>query len=230
MKHISAAAICAATAVSAAQAGLGQSQTITQVSTFDFDAVQSNTPSALTFSAFDTMGGTRTLTAVSFHLEANYTLGFLAENGEDYAIGADDWFVEAGLFNNIEIGDGTLFSGVGSVGYGPLSAELDASDGVSQSGADSVSWRFEGFIEGSRDALPFQIDAFVGSGQLDAEIYPFLSLLIPPPEPYFDLWVTDNASSGLVTLTYSYEIVPAPAGTAVLSIGAALATRRRRAS
>lgn len=228
MKHISAAAMCAATLASCAHAGLSQSQTITQASSFDFDAVQSNTPSALTFNAFDTMGDTRILTGVSFHLEANYTVGLLAENAEDYAIGPDDWFVEFGLFNNIEIGGGTLFSGVGSVGQGPLSAALAASDGVSQSGEDSVSWLFEGFIEGSRDALPFQIGAFVGSGQLDAEIYPFLSLLIPPPEPFFDLWVTDNASSGAVTLTYTYETVPAPAGTAMLGMAALLTTRRRR--
>lgn len=227
MKYISSAILCATLTAANAHAGFGQANVIVQFSEFNFDVHQANTPAALNFEAFDTMGGTRLLTGVTIDLKSSFTLGMLAENGEDYAIGPDDWFVEAGLFNNIAIGE-TIFNGVGGTGYGPLSAALEASDGVSQSGADSVSWYFEGGLEATRQALPFQMSAFVGSGQLDAEIYPFLSLLIPPPEPFFDLWVTEHTHTGGVSLTYTYEIVPAPSGTAALALGGFIATRRRR--
>ena len=227
MNNISIAILCASITASSALAGFGQANIIVQSSEYSFDVQQANAPSTLSFDAFDTMGGTRVLTGVNFNLKSSYTLGMLAENGEDYAISANDWFVEAALFNNIAVGD-TVISGVGSTGWGPLSAALAASDGVTQSGADSISWFFEGTLDANRDLLPFQINAFVGSGQLDAEIYPFLSLTIPPPEPFFDLWVTEHTHSGVVSLTYTYEIVPAPASAALLTMGGLLTSRRRR--
>lgn len=215
-----------------AAATTANAQTITQTADFFFDAVALNEPVPITFDAFDTMGGTRTLTGVSFAAHSSFSLEMIAENGEDYAIGADEWFVEAAIFNNITFApdqpnEVSIF-GLGGVGYGPLSDDLAASDGNEQEGDDSVLFSFKDEYSGFRDALPFQIANFEGSGQLDAEIYPFLSLSIPPPPPFFDLWITNHLNFGTVELTYTYTEVPAPASASLVALAGLAAARRRR--
>jgi hypothetical protein len=209
-------------------------QTITQEADFFFDVQDANDPVQLSFNAFDTMGGTRTLTGVSVAAFSSFSLEMIAENGEDYAIGADEWFVEAAIFNNVvfspDEANEVAIPGLGGVGYGPLSADLAASDGVEQSGDDSVFYSFKDEYSGIRDALPFQISNFEGSGQLEAEIYPFLSLSIPPPPPFFDLWITNHLNFGTVELTYSYTEVPAPASASLVALAGLVAARRRRNS
>ncbi|GAB5496790.1 MAG: hypothetical protein Phyf2KO_18700 [Phycisphaerales bacterium] len=217
----------------AAAAGTSNAQqTITQTRDFFFDAVTLNEPVPLSFDAFDTMGGTRQLTGVSFAAQSSFSLEIIAENGEDFAINSDEWFFEAAIFNNLSFnpdqpGEVNVF-GLGGVGYGPLSADLAPSDGVEQEGPDSVFYSFKDEYSGFRDALPFQVSSFEGSGQLDAEIYPFLSLTLPPPPPFFDLWITNHINFGTVELTYSYTEIPAPSSACLIAGAGLVASRRRR--
>lgn len=207
-------------------------QTITQSRDYVFNVQVANTPVAFSFDAFDTMGGTRQLTGVSISASSDFSLEMIAENAEDYAITSDDWFFEAAIFNNVvfnpEQSDEVAIFGLGGVGYGPLSADLDASDGVDQKGLDAIFYSYKDSYAGFRDALPFQISNFEGSGQIDAEIYPFLSLAISAPAPFIDLWITNHLNSGSVELTYTYTTVPAPTSACVIGGAALLATRRRR--
>jgi len=200
---------------------------ITQNSDYFWDVQKANAPAPLSFQAFDTMGGTRELTGVSVSLESFYSLEMIAENGENYAITANDWFVEAAVFNNLSFNGQSVF-GLGSAGYGPMSVDLAAADGVEQFGDDSVFWSFKDSMSAQRDLQGFQMGAFIGSGEMEADIYPFLSLLIPPPAPFFDLWIHNHYHQGTIGLTYQYTTVPAPAGTALLFGAGFIGLRRRR--
>ncbi len=207
--------------------GIAQAEVMTQTSDYFWDVQEANAPAPLSFQAFDTMGGTRELTGISVSVDAFYSLEMIAENREDYAITTSDWFVEAAIFNNLSFNGYTVF-GLGSTGYGPLSADLAIADGIEQSGNDAVHWSFKDSISGQRDLMPFAFDAFIGSGEMEADIYPFLSLGISPPEPFFDLWITNHFHSGTVELTYQYNTVPAPTGTALLLGAGFVGLRRRR--
>lgn len=222
------AAIALTTALTAAGSN---AQVITQQQSYFFNANVKNDPVALTFDAFDTMGGTRILTRVGLETYSDYSLNIVAENGEDYAIAADDWWFDFELFNivtfNPSQSNETMFYGMGGVGYGPLSADLAASDGVEQEGPDSQIFGFADTFSGVRDALPFQHAAFEGQGQLDAQIYPYLGISLPPPPPFFHLWIS-HVNSGTVTLTYEYTTIPAPASLGMLGLGGLAAIRRRR--
>lgn len=222
------AAIALTTALTATGAN---AQVITQQQSYFFDTNNANDPVALTFDAFDTMGGTRILTRVGLETNSDYSLNIVAENREDYAIAADDWWFDFELFNIVTFNPGqsdeTLFYGMGSVGYGPFSADLAASDGVEQEGDDSAFFGFKDTYSGFRDAIPFQHAAFEGQGQLDAQIYPYLGISLPPPPPFFDLWIS-HANFGTVTLTYEYTTIPAPATLGILGLGGLAAIRRRR--
>lgn len=210
---------------------LAGAQTITQQQDYFFDAQSANEPVPLTFSAFDTMGGTRSLTRVGIEVQSNFSLNVIAENGEDYAITANDWWFDLELSNTITFNPNesneASFFGMGGVAYGPLSADLAPSDGVDQEGPDSHFFAFKGDYAGFRDALPFQMNAFEGQGELQAQIYPYLGISLPPPPPFFDLWIS-HANFGTVTLTYEYTTVPAPASLGLVSLAAFTATRRKR--
>lgn len=211
----------------AALASIAHAETITQTSDYIWDLNQANAPVRLDFNEFDTMGGTRLLTNVNVHVESFFSFEMITENGEDYAIGADEWYVEAAIFNNLTF-NGLFIGGVGGTGFGPLSANLEASDGVEQSGADSAFWSFKDSLIGDYDALFFQLQSFEGTGTLEADIYPYLSLLLPPPPPYFDIWVSNHTHSGSVTLTYEYSTVPAPSVLAICALTGLTSARRRR--
>ncbi len=210
---------------------MAQAQVITQQQDYFFDANVANEPVALSFDAFDTMGGTRTLDRVGIEVQSFFSLNIIAENGEDYALTANDWWFDVALSNNIAFNPGQAgevnFFGVGGTGYGPLSADLEASDGVAQEGPDSHFFAFKDEYAGSRDALAFQIGAFEGQGQIDAQIYPYLGISLPPPPPFFDLWIA-HSNFGSVTLTYEYTTVPAPASLGLVALSGIAAARRRR--
>lgn len=210
---------------------LAAAQTITQNQDYLFNPNTANEPVPLTFDAFDTMGGTRQLTRVGLEVQSNFSLNILAENREDYAITADEWWFDVELSNNIvfrpDEPNQASFFGMGGVGYGPLSADLEASDGVEQEGFDTELFAFKGDYAGFRDAFPFQMSAFEGQGELAAQIYPYLGISLPPPPPFFDLWIS-HQNFGTVTLTYEYTTVPAPASLGVLAAAGLGAARRRR--
>ncbi len=197
----------------------------TQQAEFLWDVQAANEPVALEFAAFDDMGGSRVLTGVNVSFESIYSLNLLAENGEDFAITSDQWFVEALTLMQIDIGG--LFLGALDVeGFGLLSADLAANDGVSMEGPDSVFWGFKGEMSGGVDIDPLDFGVFRGGETISADLYPFLSLSIPFPPPFFDLYVTDHFHLGTATVTYEY--VPAPATLAPLALVGLGAARRRR--
>src|SRR5690606_586124 len=97
MRNKTAIALTAAALASAS----ATAQTITQHQDYFFDVQSANEPVPLTFSAFDTMGGTRTLTRVGIEVQSDFSLNVIAENGEDYAITANDWWFDLELSNTI---------------------------------------------------------------------------------------------------------------------------------
>jgi hypothetical protein len=192
---------------------------------FAWDVQESNTAVLLDYDGFDDMGGTRNLTGVSFSFESLYSLNMLAENGEDQPISSDQWFIEAVTL--FQMGLDELFLGALDVEFiGLLSADLAANDGVPMEGPDSIAWGFEGAMSGSVNLAESEFYRFT-NGALTADAYPFLSLAISAPPPFFDLYITDHIHTGSVSLTYEFDVVPAP-GSAVLFFAAALGVRRRR--
>jgi len=206
--------------------GIAQAEIISQVSDYTWDVHQSNSPTALQFNEFDSMGGTRVLEEVSVSVSSFFSYEVMTENGEDYAVGADEWFLESAVYNNLEF-NGVFVPGLG--GWGTLvSADMGASDGVAQKGEDTAFWSYKETLEGTRDILPFQTSAFIGNGTIEAEIYPYLSLLLPPPPPYFDIWIINHFHQGSVTLNYEYSSVPAPGSAAIMGLLGLAGVRRRR--
>lgn len=214
----------------AAAAAASHAGVITQTEDYVWDVHQGNEFHPLNFQAFDTQGGTRFLDAVTIEVESSFTLDIITENGEDYDVGpADGWFLRGAVFNNFRILESDyLIPGVGGWLFGPLTGDMAASDGVERSGDDSILWSYEETLAGSRSILPFDFQRFEGAGDLGMEIYPFLSLELPPPPPFFDIWIEEHIHSGSVTLTYEFTSVPAPSGAALFSLVTLAAARRRR--
>lgn len=198
----------------------------TQTVPFEWDVQESNTAVLLDYDPFDDMGGTRELTGVSFSFESLYSLNMLAENGEDEPISGDDWFIETVTL--FQMGLDELFLGALDVAFiGVLSADLAPNDGVPMEGPDSIAWAFEGSMDGSVNLAESEFDRFT-NGPITADAYPFLSLAITPPPPFFDLYITDHIHTGAVTLTYAYDLVPTPGAAGVLALAGLGGVRRRR--
>ena len=226
MKRIAALGVLCACA--SAHAGLTPISVITQSALFEWDVFPVNDRTYIGFHQFDTMGGTRRLTGVSLSYEASFELELLAENSNGTGLSGGEWFVDPAVSYNFFFLDTYSIGAVGNWTAGSLTADLAASDGVAGSGDDSAVFTFSDVIGGSASVLEEDSAPFIGSGSLEAELYAYLSLGISAPPPFFDFDVTAHSHMGVYTLSYAYEVVPAPSSAAVAAIAGGWLARRRR--
>jgi len=226
MKYFAAVGVLCACAT--AQGGLVPVSVITQTALFEWDVHPVNDRTYIGFNQFDTMDGTRRLTGVSLSFEASFDFEMLAENTNDTALSAGDWFIDPAIYYNFFfLGDNSV-GPVGNWTTESLTADLAASDGVAGSGDDTATFAFSDVIGGTASVFEEEFDLFIGDGSLEAELYAYLSLGISAPPPLFDFEVLTHAHTGVYTLSYAYEVVPAPGGAALLGLGGLVGVRRRR--
>lgn len=217
-----------ALAMTLALAGTAFADVETQQFEYAWSVADGNEPAALSFAAFDTMGGMRELTGVSFAIDGSFGLGLSVENLEEAAIGEGEWFVESAVLMNMEVGALAL-GAIDAVGFPAFSADLAGNDGVAGQGDDFVAWSYAEGVAGSIDIQPQDFGVFEGGGMISGELYPFLSLAISAPPPLFDLFVDQHEHAGAITLSYEFTVVPAPGAAAVgIACVGGLAWRRRR--
>lgn len=226
MNTLTAAAVTMAASAAAATAG----NTVVQSLGYDW-----NPDTGLEigmFDAFDTAGGTRQLTGVSIGIDASAMWNVTVLNYSDTAYEPGEWHAE-GLANfNVllgEFGPNSVERIAGAITFSGLTGSLGAGDGdpiFGQPGDPSVSASYSGFISNFFELDPAEFGVFTG-GPVEARLLGFTDGIIDGPN---GLVVSTDAlvSSGVVTLTYTYANVPAPAAAGLLAIAGLGATRRRR--
>ena len=215
-------------ACGSAHAGLTPINVITQSALFEWDVFPVNERTHIGFNRFDTMGGTRRLTGVSLSFEASFDLELRAENTNDAALSSGGWFVDPAIYYNFFFLEDYSVGPVGNWTTDLLTADLAASDGVAGSGEDTATFAFSDVIGGAASVFEDDFGIFIGDGSLEAELYPFLSLGISAPPPFFDFDITTHSHSGVYTLSYAYEVVPTPGAAGLLALGGVSGVRRRR--
>ncbi|GJM19333.1 MAG: hypothetical protein DHS20C14_15460 [Phycisphaeraceae bacterium] len=187
------------------------------------------TNDSFTMDSFDTMGGTRQLTDIKVNIDGQYTIEHFVENLEDRAITADEYFFEPFVATTLNLA-GLSTGAIASVGWGALSTDLEAADGVEGSGADYYQWNFGGGISNELYFLETFFPAFEtnGAGTIEGTLGVFNDLLLTPPPPLFDVGTQNHSHTGSFTLTYIYDTVPAPGTAGVLALAGLAAARRRR--
>lgn len=191
---------------------------------------------------------------IGFHVESNGYTDLAAGDWETSI--AYNSLHQMGLVDNDPnppfIGPGAAFEGgitadlAASDGYNGTGA--DTYTGSVNSGPFNVTYDYD-------SSTPFGIDmldTFTGSGDLDTFFSGFSEIFggfindpgwivdpnnppegpfMPPFEqPYYGFFVTLDTltHAGTITVSYDYEIVPAPASVGLLALGGLVATRRRR--
>ncbi len=152
---------------------------------------------------------------------------------------------------------GPPFIGPGAI-FDIISGDLGISDGYNNGGIDTMhanisdSYTFNANYDGSDEFSQRMFEAFTGPGTLETFYGGFIELFFQwhndpnwvvdpnnPPDgpfdgpfidPYYGIFVNFDALDhyGDITVTYEYETVPTPAGTALLAFAGLATTRRRR--
>lgn len=189
-----------------------------------------------TLDGFDSMGGTRVLTGVSFGIDATATWSVTALNYSPTAFSAGEWWAD-GLANvNVlfgEFGPGGVERITGAVGFIDLTGDLGAGSGdpiFGEPGDPSVSDTFTAFIGNY-----FELDASEFAAFQNGPVATYLPVFTdayadgPNGTPGNILIQTDSLSSfGTITLNYTYDVVPAPGAAGVLGMAGLIGLRRRR--
>jgi len=219
-------------AASAIAAAAASAETITQ--TIDFNWGLETGLEIGSFAGFDNAGGTRQLTGVSLSVDGSARWDVTVLNYSSATLGADAWFAD-GLANfNVllgEFGPNSVERYAGVVQFNGLTGFLSAGDpGSGEPGSPGVSGSFTGLLAGFFDLEAADFGVFQ-NGVVEARLLGFTDAYVDgpngsPPDLLVD---TDLLSAGgRVTLTYTYALVPAPAGLALLGAVVPLAVRRRR--
>jgi MYXO-CTERM domain-containing protein len=226
MNRTTAAALTLAAATAAATAGNAVVQTLN----YDWNA---DTGLEIgMFDAFDTAGGTRALTGVSIGIDATAMWNVTVLNYSPTAYEPGEWHAE-GLANfNVllgEFGPNSVERIAGAISFNGLTGALGAGNGdpiFGEPGDPTVSASYSGFISNFFELDAAEFGVFTG-GPVEARLLGFTDGVIDGPN---GLVVSTDAlvSSGVVTLTYSYANVPAPAATGLLALAGLGAARRRR--
>lgn len=204
---------------------------------------------------FDTLGGTRQLTEVTFDFQHNFTIDFYLENTGPTAVSVGDFSMNLSFITIFQLGtigedpkSSPPFFGPGAFFVDNYSADLAAFDGApGNDGPDSVRRTFTDAFTTSQtynDADPSVLAALTDVGALTTVYGGFGELFFywindpgwpfPPggvPEYPTDaaLWLTlsNFRHSGTIGITYQYTDVPTPTTAAPLA-GLLLLARRRR--
>lgn len=215
-------------------AGAAQAQyTHTQSVQYDWDAM--DLWQITTFDAFDDNAGLHVLTGVSFSIDATAQWEVTAANYTTVPFSAGEWFADGSTTFNVLFGDfgaGAEYF-VGAIGFEGVTGDLGAGDGNPIFGTPgdpvvpvSVTGTFNANIQ-----LAEQEFAFFTADPIETLLLSWSDITVDGPDGPpgiinfdFDMLI----SSGELTLTYHYAIIPAPASGALLALGALAGARRRR--
>lgn len=225
--------------------------TITQTVPFDYDASFGVTFPVL--QGFETLGGTRQLTGVTFEFRHNFAFDVFLESTGPTAVAAADFGLDVAYVTLYQLGeaggdDDPPFLGPGAMFVEDISGSLAAYDGIpGNDGPDSFRGSFsEAFTVtqtyGAEE--PAVLAALTDVGPLTTVLGGFTELFfewlddpnwpLPPggvPEYPDDaaVWVSFPTFRhfGEIAVTYEYTVVPEPASAGLLA-GLAGCVRRRR--
>ncbi len=240
-------ALCLATLSAAAAVG----ETISQTVPFDYDATFGATLPVI--EGFDTQGGARRLTGVTFDFHHNFSLDLFIESTGPTPVAAGDFSLELSYPTLFQLGPGggetePPFLGPGAMFFGGLTGALGAYDGDPGSpGADSFRRQLRQQFTVTQVyglAEPEVLEAVTDVGPLTTVLGGFTELFfswindpnwpVPPsgvPQYPTDaaLWVSlsNFRHFGDITITYEYAQVPEPATALLLAPLALLSARRR---
>jgi len=210
-----AGAVVALTSASAVMAGNVEEQS------FDFAFPLSPGSVQMVFDQFDDMGGTRVLKEVSLSVDAILSADATAENDSTLA---------APLFElqfNGSMQYDLLSLGGADLGNDSFGAALAPTDGTSGSGADFNDFGMVSLALSDNDSTMSGLAGFIGGGMIFGNLDALGG---------FSFSGTTDASLGFdnfgivgkATLTYVYNVVPAPGAAALFGLAGLTATRRRR--
>ncbi|MAY74941.1 MAG: hypothetical protein CMJ31_09565 [Phycisphaerae bacterium] len=208
--------------------------------------VDSNSPDFGTvnpvLSRFDTMGGTRVLTGIDINLQLAGSGTIVVENFSETAYSAGEWSVEGGVNwiylagmpdGGEETGSFIPFFGLGGFGIAPVTGDIEAGMGPFDPFGGGMPGRFEVDFDGEGDSVlavdPSNFDVFIGTDDIVGVFGPFTDLLLDDPNFALSASTQDLLFSGTLSLTYTFDVVPAPGVAATLGFGGMIAARRRRA-
>ncbi|MEM1184570.1 MAG: PEP-CTERM sorting domain-containing protein [Planctomycetota bacterium] len=224
-------------------------ESITQSVAIAVDSTLGQFGQDVTFDQFDTMNGTRVLTGVTLNYEADLFVEATAQSFFDEPIASGTW--SADVFHNVLLAfndpnggdgddddDGPLpapFFGLGGILIsqftGDLGPGIPGLGGPFDPGTpgDPITSEFGDSINSTLTSDPFFDSFFTGSGTVDAFIGPFVDILVsPPPAGQISVFASELTQFGTLSLTYEFEVVPAPGALAAIGLGAMMTVRRRR--
>lgn len=206
-----------------------------QTQTLDFAWTMDAPLQIGSLNGFDTAGGTRVLTGVSFSIDAATEWDVTAANYTDTAFEPGEWWAEGIANFNVlfgEFGPAGVERITGAIEFSGLTGSLSAGSGgpFGDPGEVTVSAQYDGFLSNGFDLDASEFAAFTAA-QVDVFLPVFTDAYIDGPNgaPGFINIGTDAlAATGSITLNYTYDIVPAPGAAALLGLAGLTATRRRR--
>lgn len=231
---------------------VASADTISQTVQFDYSPLEGVTFPVI--QGFDTMGGTRALTGVTFEFRHNFTIDLFVESTGPTALQAGDYSLNLAYMSLYQVGlanDGANppFFGPGAFFIDNFSVDLAAYDGIAgNDGPDSARRTFtDAYTNAQTYGLedPSMLAALTDVGALTTVYGGFGELGFwwindpnwPTPDDGVPDYPTDAAlwvhmsnfrHSGEIVLTYDYVMVPGPMSVLPLA-GLALVARRRRA-
>jgi hypothetical protein len=222
---------------------------ITQTVPFDYNADKGVTFPVM--QGFDSLGGGRQLTGVTFEFHHNFELDLYIESTGPTPVAAADFNLSISYITLFQIGQGEHppFFGPGALFVENASGDLAAYDGIpGNDGPDSYRRTLtDAFViaQAYGAAEPDLLAAVTDVGEITTVFGGFLELFVewnndpswPPPANGFpeypgDASIWPSAPSlrhfGEIEITYEYVNVPGPASAALLALTALVPFARRR--
>lgn len=227
--------------------------TMTQSVPFDYDV--NFGVSFPVIDGFDTLGGTRKLTGVTFDFHHNFTLDLFIESTGPTAVSAGDFAMDLAYITLFQLGEGggegdppPPFFGPGAWFIAQITGNLGAYDGIpGNNGLDSLLLSYSDSFTVSQSyglAEPDVLAAVTDVGPLTNVFGGFTEIFFqwindpswPPPANGFPEYPDDAAiwvswpnfrHFGEIGVTYEYVTVLEPAGLAALAALGLLTIRRR---
>lgn len=199
--------------------------TESQVQNFDFPLSPGGV--TLSFDQFDDQGGLRVLKEVTFLLDGQIQATVTAENNSvlpapDFALNLSGNMT--GSFGDLSVANlyNETFNTDGSVA---------PSDGVQGSGPDFWDFGTVSSTDSDSDTSTTDLAQYIGGGTIDANIAASGGFAISGSTDS-RLVVSDFGASGTAEVIYTYNVIPGPAGLAMLGVAglAGHGRRRRQAS
>lgn len=209
-----------------AAAGVAHAEVIQQSFSYQWS---SHDPQQHQFSLnpFDSMGGTRELTAVTLGFDGQVSMRV---GGQTYEgpLAAGEWEMEAShtvvaYFVGIDV-----LEGIGGQWRGGITGPLGGGSN-GQPGTPYLETFMDTFAN-TVEINPALISRFYGTEPLTGFMDGFFDAFVIPPAngQFVEALIDELTQSGTVTLTYHYTVIPAPGVLALLGVGGLIATRRRR--